>query len=907
MSPATLLAVAATAHAILPERSLALAPERGGALVPCEDRVAAPCWDQALVTRRFAAAPGAWHAPQAADVRLAWEGDALLVWARELPYGFHLELSVSPDAGDDLARATWARLPAGLHRVPLDPPPRPGQRRGGRLALVADGGVVLHEAPWGEGRPGEPAHLVVVDGASSPGALELREGVQGLVLQAPGAAELHVVAERPTVEERPRRTVTPGWRVDGEGPTLVVGRPPDAGWLRVEAIWTRAGVPVAVRRLRAWWDPGPAPDGELLDLHPAPRELVHLQGSYSLSADARVTHAPGYGAAARLLAEELARFTGARLSVEEGRPRKADLWVGPPEASPVTVDGPLVHAREVDGFGLHASPERAVVVASSPRGAVYGALALADAVGFDGRVRAVAVGDAPALDTRVLVHRLEPRANARIDVDAWCTFLRRVVARGRYTHLVLILRTQVAWQADPTIAHPSALTAGEVARMVQAARDLGLVVVPGVNAPGHADWLLPSRPDLRDHPGARVLDVRNPASRELLDALYTEALQLFPGTPWLHIGHDEVFWDSWRSDLDERNPRTEGTPAWVLMAEDLAWHADWCRRHGVRPVVWADMLVEGWNGRREGSHRALELLSETDRDSLLAMTWAPTGDPVRALSGSGVQVIRAHTGYRDGFRDGLTDVADLLAGEGLALFHPTPWSAFGFTSGRKALAYHWPLVILAGTTAWRPTLADTAIGPTLDGLRDLPAFLPGAGPRRPGRDLELPAGGVPWLPGLTLLPSLDAGGRAWTPPSGGPVVVTRGAPLDLPATGGGVSLLLAADLTHEAEQRLFSAHPRASTLEGDPVAHVIVEHADGTVTRHPLRLGTHVGDVRHDPRALALYGTSGAAVVPAGPAGGPWAFHAIDVAARGPVTRVRLEVLVEGVAVLVAGARSLEP
>jgi hexosaminidase len=113
-------------------------------------------------------------------------------------------------------------------------------------------------------------------------------------------------------------------------------------------------------------------------------------------------------------------------------------------------------------------------------------------------------------------------------------------------------------------------TRDEIARWVARADELGVVLVPEIDMPAHVHAALTARPDLRDPAdasGARsvqhftdnVLVPGHPATIEFVDRIVDALAELFPSSPWIHIGGDEVPHDAWRgSPVVERLKREQG-------------------------------------------------------------------------------------------------------------------------------------------------------------------------------------------------------------------------------------------------------------------------------------------------------------------------------------------------------------
>jgi hypothetical protein len=253
--------------------------------------------------------------------------------------------------------------------------------------------------------------------------------------------------------------------------------------------------------------------------------------------------------------------------------------------------------------------------------------------------------------------------------------------------------------------------------------------------------------------------------------------------------------------------------------------------------AWTDILVPGWNGAGGPSHAA-EVLPVEKRDALTLLSWNPRGNSIDVLTKLGYRVFHGETGYVDSWREDLPKVLDKVAGEAFATFYATPWDAWGGYTGSTALQFHWPSVILAGATAWRPALAETPIDVLLDATRDLPVYRPGW--RGDPSNVE------------PLAPTGSQGAGA---PRESWLVAGADHPIDLQVTGRarGLSLLQGAALAHDREMVLAVGH--RGSVEPPVVATVVVTYQDGATSEHDLRYGreTYRTDI---PRAL-LWGTTG--------------------------------------------------
>jgi hypothetical protein len=436
---------------------------------------------------------------------------------------------------------------------------------------------------------------------------------------------------------------------------------------------------------------------------------------------------------------------------------------------------------------------------------------------------------------------------------------------------------------------------------------LGMRMIPSIDTPAHSEWIIEKEPELAEDTSGKVLCTRHPALRPLLADLYGDLLRAFGRPTAFHIGFDEIGWQSSTIVLDDqRCSRCAATPRFQLLLDHLVWNLDWLKAHGVGEVMaWSDMFVPGWNGIGGVAHMSA-LLPVERRKELTLVSWNPRGDSIETLAPLGYRMFHGATGYNDRLRADLPRLLGQVAGECLAVFTGTPWDAWSGTTGSAAITFHWPSVIMAGATAWRPALADTPLEPLFDAVRGSLTYAPGW-KRVPGRVEALsPTGAAgpedaPVLDGPARVEDVSFAPGTW-------LQATMGASIDLHATGNaaGISLLQGAVVDHDAELRLKSK--ARNTRAPVAIATVRVVADDGTTVDLPLRLGRET--FRTDtPRAL-LWDAAGSvrlsseAAHASYPRAGDRVLYRWDSAfpTSLAVRSATVEVVEPGVALLVAGA-----
>lgn len=152
-----------------------------------------------------------------------------------------------------------------------------------------------------------------------------------------------------------------------------------------------------------------------------------------------------------------------------------------------------------------------------------------------------------------------------------------------------------------------AYTTDEIAGWVARADELGVVLVPEVDVPAHVHAALVAMPELRDpdersqarsvqHFIDNVLVPGHPETAPFLEAVFDAVAELFPSSPWIHIGGDEVAAGAWSGSPIVAALRAEHG---LDTTRDVEAHfhrglVDLIRRHtGRRVGAWQEAAESG--------------------------------------------------------------------------------------------------------------------------------------------------------------------------------------------------------------------------------------------------------------------------------------------------------------------------
>lgn len=367
----------------------------------------------------------------------------------------------------------------------------------------------------------------------------------------------------------------------------------------------------------------PAPPAR--DLLPAPKEVRWGVRSFAVRSSTRIILADGTDVdlfPARELAEEL-RTLGAPTLQEVRAGSVADptghIVIGEAGANPHVrrlLEGsgakPVANA---EGYLLQVTPSYILVAGADRRGTFYGVQTLRQLLRPTGgrSLPAVVIRDWPDHPIRA-VHILADRASDPFHIQ----LIDRILAPYKINTL-LVEAQYVQWESGRPFwsPDPRGATKAQISRLLAAARDHYIQVIPLVATLGHSEWVtgglrdqslcqqvayIPRR--LREEGRAQVTcdrsrgifpPVYDPENRisvdgtmmTLQDALIIpvlgEAIELFRPA-YLHLGHDEVRGPSGlRYDMD-------------LYLRDIIVLGQVLTDAGVRPMIWGDVL---WERRAE--------------------------------------------------------------------------------------------------------------------------------------------------------------------------------------------------------------------------------------------------------------------------------------------------------------------
>jgi hexosaminidase len=357
-------------------------------------------------------------------------------------------------------------------------------------------------------------------------------------------------------------------------------------------------VPALLAALAA---PGTSQDKAPLPLVPQPRQV--RAGSGSLTLSGRVAAADkSLAPLAAILSDEILRITGVRFAPAEGK-------AGPGDVS-LAID-PGLKGEE---YALDVNETAAV------RGADYFTAAAGSATllqiltcsGGKAALPRLSVADKPAYPYRGLLIDLARKYHAPGGVKQAIELCRFYKIRYLHLHIsddqLFMFRSvkfpqlgrgnrEFARFEPASKPRIEPYTLEELRDLERFSQERGVHLVPELDLPGHAGRLVGDAPEAFAFPGnGSTVNIASPKTLEAVTALLNEVMDVFQGTPYIHLGADEVGLGGL-----ERTP--EYKEAQARLGNIRSPHDLYCKfiadlhaiaaRRGKKSIVWE----EAWDPR----------------------------------------------------------------------------------------------------------------------------------------------------------------------------------------------------------------------------------------------------------------------------------------------------------------------
>jgi len=156
-----------------------------------------------------------------------------------------------------------------------------------------------------------------------------------------------------------------------------------------------------------------------------------------------------------------------------------------------------------------------------------------------------------------------------------------------YNHFCLYTEDTYEVRGHPLIGYRRGrFSQAELRRLDAFARSVGITMFPCIQTLGHLEQLLQREPywPLRDN--ERVISVEHPKTRKLIETLIREAARPYKSR-LIHLGLDETLGIGRGQTFKHGRPMDPRR----MYLEHVRWLAGLCRRLGLEPMMWGDIVV----------------------------------------------------------------------------------------------------------------------------------------------------------------------------------------------------------------------------------------------------------------------------------------------------------------------------
>ena len=202
----------------------------------------------------------------------------------------------------------------------------------------------------------------------------------------------------------------------------------------------------------------------------------------------------------------------------------------------------------------------------------------------------------------------------------------RLAAMMKFNYVILEPWGMYKSEKNPWWCWPDAqMTKSEVRRMVAVARDLGVTMIPQINAYGHGSSarscsmkhaILDLQPEYEPlfEPGGWTWCLTNPETQRVLRELIAELHEDFGNPPFFHLGCDEA--------QPPSCPECRKAPYNQLVCQHIAGLVDFVKSRNARAMIWHDMLLDRADPRwkdfvKHGSAETAKLADILPKDVII--------------------------------------------------------------------------------------------------------------------------------------------------------------------------------------------------------------------------------------------------------------------------------------------------
>ncbi|MCX6874516.1 MAG: family 20 glycosylhydrolase [Verrucomicrobia bacterium] len=284
-----------------------------------------------------------------------------------------------------------------------------------------------------------------------------------------------------------------------------------------------------------------------LGLIPWPTSVERASGSLTLTAKSRIVAGdPKLAPLAQVLSDEILRVTGLQLAIGKGEPGAGDVLLA------------IDPALKDEAYALEVK-DRAVVKGGDYPSVASGSVTLLQALEVAGGVPSLphlTVADKPVHPYRGAMIDLARKYHSPDGVKQVIELCRLYKIRYLHVHLSDDQLFMFPSTKFPQVGKGNGefarfepgskpriepYTRDELADLERFSQARGVHIVPEIDMPGHAGRLIGDAGETFGFPGSgSTLNIGSPKTLAAITTLWNEVMDIFQGTPYVHLGGDEA-------------------------------------------------------------------------------------------------------------------------------------------------------------------------------------------------------------------------------------------------------------------------------------------------------------------------------------------------------------------------------
>lgn len=275
-----------------------------------------------------------------------------------------------------------------------------------------------------------------------------------------------------------------------------------------------------------------------------------------------------------------------------------------------------------EAYRLNVTSRGVALAAVDEAGFRYGVLTLMQLLSSSRKVPACEIDDRPALGLRAVMIDMV-RLKERDEV--YFSMLEEIAAwkmNALFLHFTDSDGCSIELKSHPEVVTRNAMTQETLKRLITRGKQLGVRVIPEVEAWGHAAWATRPHPDFSEA-GRGSFCLSNEAIYPFLEDVIREVAGLFPD-PYIHVGCDEATYAACEkckaqaaSDGEEKLISTHinrlNRIVRKLGKTSVVWGDIILRSRKLLSMLDSDIIVENWDYKKNVGSDKLAMLCEEKR------------------------------------------------------------------------------------------------------------------------------------------------------------------------------------------------------------------------------------------------------------------------------------------------------